>query len=71
MDPEGAQGVRTPEKPQVIWVSIGNKQLEPEVGHPPLRKKVPGYALERLEKYYIVSMFQKLEACSHVVHFSM
>ena len=30
-DPEGGQGVRTPppEKSQVIWVSIGNKQLDP------------------------------------------
>ena len=30
-DPEGGQGVRTPPpgKSQVIWVSIGNKQLDP------------------------------------------
>ena len=29
-DPEGGQGVRThPGKSQVIWVSIGNKQLDP------------------------------------------
>ena len=36
-DPEGEQGVRTPpEKSQVLWVSIGNKQLDP----PPLRKKL-------------------------------
>ena len=43
-DPEGGQGVRTPPPPgksQVIWVSIGNKQLDPppppleKVGHPP------------------------------------
>ena len=30
--PEGGQGVRTPPPPgklQVIWVSIGNKQLDP------------------------------------------
>ena len=34
-DLEGGQGVRTPHPPgksQVIWVSIGNKQLDP---HPP------------------------------------
>ena len=29
-DPEGGQGVRTPlGKSQVIWVSTGNKQLDP------------------------------------------
>ena len=29
-DPEGGQGVRTPPgKSQVIWVSIGNEQLDP------------------------------------------
>ena len=29
-DPEGGQGVRTPPgKSQVIWVCIGNKQLDP------------------------------------------
>ena len=36
-DPEGGQGVRTPlGKSQVIWVSIGNKQLDPleKVGPP-------------------------------------
>ena len=28
-DPEGGQGVRTPSgKSQIIWVSIGNKQLD-------------------------------------------
>ena len=58
----GAQGVgRTPGKPQVIRVSIGNKQLDPEVGHPSDRTKIPGSALEKLEKYSIVSMFGKLE----------
>ena len=32
-DPEGGQGVRTPPgKSQVIWVSIGNKQLDPPPG---------------------------------------
>ena len=38
VDPEGGQGVRThPGKSQVIWVSIGNKQLDPfleKVGPP-------------------------------------
>ena len=30
-DPEGGQGIQTPPpgKSQVIWVSIGNKQLDP------------------------------------------
>ena len=37
-DPEGGQGVRTPSgKSQVIWVSIGNKQLDP----PPWKKLDP------------------------------
>ena len=39
-DPEGRQGVRTPPgKLQVIWVSIGDKQLDPleKVG-PPWKK---------------------------------
>ena len=36
-DPEGGQGVQTPPgKSQVIWVSIGNKQLDP-----PLEKVGP------------------------------
>ena len=33
----GGQGVCTPGKSQVIWVSIGNKQLDP----PPLEKVGP------------------------------
>ena len=37
-DSEGGQGVRTlPGKSQVIWVSIGNKQLAP----PPWKKLDP------------------------------
>ena len=44
----GGQGVRTPPPPgksQVIWVSIGNKQLDPppleKVGPPPLENVGP------------------------------
>ena len=48
-DPEGGQGVRTPPPPgksQVIWVSIGNKQLDPPPGKswtppPPLENVGP------------------------------
>ena len=41
MDPEGGQGVQTPPpgKSQVMWVSIGNKQLDPPP--PPLEKVGP------------------------------
>ena len=44
-DPEGGQGVRTPHgKSQVIWVTIGNKQLDPppplEIVGPPLSENV-------------------------------
>ena len=41
----GGQGVRTPPppgKPQVIWVSIGNKQLDPP---PPLEKVGPPWKM--------------------------
>ena len=39
-DPEGGQGVRTPTgKSQVIWVSIGNKQLD--TPPPPWKKLDP------------------------------
>ena len=46
-DPEGGQGARPPPgKSQVIWVSIGNKQLDPpppleKVGPPPLENIGP------------------------------
>ena len=42
-DPEGrGQGVRTPWKiTQVIWVSIGSKQLPPSPPPPPLEKFGP------------------------------
>ena len=41
-DPEGGQGVRTPPgKSQVIWVSIGNKQLDP----PPWKKLDPPWKM--------------------------
>ena len=47
----GGQGVRTPPgKPQVIWVSIGNKQLEPpleKVGPPPWKILDPLWNLEK------------------------
>ena len=29
VDPEGGMGVQTPPENHVIWVSIGNKQLDP------------------------------------------
>ena len=48
VDPEGGggQGVRTPPpgKSQVIWVPIGNKQLDP----PPLEKVGPPPPLENV-----------------------
>ena len=49
-DPEGGQGVRTPPgKSQVIWVSIGNKQLDPPGKKlDPLHEKV-GPPLEPLK----------------------
>ena len=40
-DPEGGQGVLAPpEKSQVIWVSIGIKQLDPPPPPPPPWKKL-------------------------------
>ena len=52
-DPEGGQGVQTPPPPpgksQVIWVSIANKQLDPQekVG-PPWKMLDPLWNLEKL-----------------------
>ena len=48
-DPEGGTGVWTPPgKSQVIWVSIGNKQLDPpgKVGPPPGKCWAPSGTLK-------------------------
>ena len=46
----GGQGVRTPPgKSQVIWVSIGNKQLDPP---PPLEKVGPPWNLEKMIVFF-------------------
>ena len=56
-DPDGGQGVRTPPgKSQVIWVSIGNKQLDPlENAGPPLE---PCKMIDFLEIDHLTSVKQ-------------
>ena len=56
----GGQGVRTPHgKSQVIWVSIGNKQLDPpgKVGPPPWKMLDPLWNLEKMIDFFEIDHF--------------